>query len=205
MSEAYCFRHVSRSWDPLTRRHRAKLLPGEFYVTGGDDSISTLLGSCIAACIRDPAAGVGGMNHFMLPGCSETDVSRWAGKADQACRYGIAAMEMLVNELQKMGARRERLEMKLFGGARLLNSSNESGIGARNIEFARRFARDEGLRVSASDLGGDYPRRVVYCPASGKVRVKLLPPQQVGDVCQRESRYQQTLQAAPASNTLELF
>lgn len=120
--------------------------------------ISTILGSCVAACICDVAAGVGGMNHFLLPGRDEAE----------GAQYGAYAMELLINGLLKTGARRERLEAKLFGGARMLNGLTD--IGEQNATFARRFLRAEGIPCVAESLGGSNARRVLYRPVTGVVR-----------------------------------
>ena len=127
------FEQLQRFWEPDTQRWTVKILPGEYYVTRNDEAITTVLGSCVSACIRDPLAQVGGMNHFMLP--EDNSVREAGGRAldRQATRYGSYAMESLINDLLKLGAARERLEIKLFGGGRMLASMTD--IGARNIAF----------------------------------------------------------------------
>ena len=147
---------------------------------------STILGSCVAACIRDPEARVGGLNHFLLPG----DAARAKGRDSE--RYGVYLMELLINGLMQKGARKSRLEAKLFGGARTM--SGLSDIGAMNSAFAQEFLRNEGIRIIGGDLGGDRGRRIEYWPVSGrarqvvfsdtpKVEVATPPPlQNVGDV-----------------------
>src|ERR1700761_1090130 len=122
------FGHVLRSWDKANSRWSARIMPGEYFVTRGDEIISTVLGSCISACIRDPALGIGGMNHFMLPEDVSQGSSSWLDpKAGLSTRYGSFAMETLVNDLLKLGARRERLEVKLTGGGRILASMTDVG------------------------------------------------------------------------------
>ena len=111
------FGHISRIWDSTQNLCASKILPGEYYVTCHDEIITTVLGSCVSACIRDPSTGVGGMNHFMLPGDTTKRLDQWAGRDSLATRYGIAAMETLVNDILKLNARKSRLELKLFGGA----------------------------------------------------------------------------------------
>ena len=128
------FDHVTRYWDPHQSSPAAKIFPGEFYVTLHDEWIVTVLGSCVSACIRDAAVGIGGMNHFMLPG-DGTPESRAARPASEAARYGTHAMEKLINELLGRGARRERLETKVFGGGRVLPGLTD--IGRRNAEPGR--------------------------------------------------------------------
>lgn len=146
------------------------VIQGEFQVVDDPNIVlSTVLGSCVAACLRDPEARVGGMNHFLLPGDSD------AARSSEAERYGVHLMELLVNGLLKHGARRERLEGKLFGGARILEGLTD--IGAKNASFAKRFLSNEGIRVVAEDLGGTRARRVEYFPLSGRARQVLLSGQ----------------------------
>ena len=147
--------------------NRVHIIQGEFFVTDDPELIvTTILGSCVAACIRDPLAGVGGINHFLLPG----DVNR--SRSAEAERMGVHLMELLVNGLLKSGARRERLEAKLFGGARTVNT--QSDIGRHNAEFAERFLRDEGIAHVGGSTGGLHGRRIQYWPVSGRARQIML-------------------------------
>lgn len=150
-----------------------KLLPGEYYVTAKDMVLTTVLGSCVSACLRDTTAGIGGMNHFMLP--DDSDPSSRDPAA--AMRYGAYAMEMLLNELIKAGARRERLEAKVFGGGAVLANMTMLNIGERNADFVLRYLQLEQVRIAAQDLRGDLPRRINYFPASGRVTVRKLVKQ----------------------------
>jgi chemotaxis protein CheD len=174
------FEHIRRHWDSRAGRWAAKVLPGEYYVTCKDEVITTVLGSCIAACVRDPVAGVGGMNHFMLP----------VGEADDdglATRYGSFAMECLINELLKRGAERGRLEIKLFGGGQILGAA--ARIGKLNIEFAHRYLATDRLKVVAEDLGGAHPRRVAYFPVSGQAFIRRLRTPEQQALAERERTY----------------
>ena len=138
------------------------VVQGEYVVV--DDAtvvLGTILGSCVAACLRDPEAGIGGMNHFLLPG----DVTRAGGGIE---RYGVHLMELLINGLLKRGAQRQRLEGKLFGGARMLDGLSD--IGAKNATFAKSYFKDEGIKLVAEDLGGRHGRRIEYYPVSGRAR-----------------------------------
>lgn len=133
---------------------------GEHFITSDPNVVlSTILGSCVAMCLRDPLAGVGGMNHFLLPegAGAGTDAGR---------RYGAYAMELLINDLLKAGGRRERLEAKLFGGGRMFDSLRD--VGRANADFAERFLRDEGIRVVGGSLRGDGGRRLHYWPVAGR-------------------------------------
>ena len=148
----------------------AKILPGEYYFTSKDMMIVTVLGSCVSACIRDRVSGIGGMNHFMLPDGGGDDGSPVSASA----RYGTYAMEVLINEVLKSGARRENLEAKVFGGGNVLRGFSAINVGERNAEFVRRYLKAEGIRVVAEDLNDIYPRKVYFFPRTGKVLVQGL-------------------------------
>jgi chemotaxis protein CheD len=195
---------IQRSWDPQIERWSAKILPGEYYVTSSDEGITTVLGSCISACIRDPLAHVGGMNHFMLPEDTTNGKSAWLdAEAGLATRYGSFAMESLINDLLKLGARRERLEVKLFGGGKILASMTD--VGRRNIEFARNWLRTEHLKVVGEDVGETMPRRVIYMPASGRALVKHLRTLDSRAIASREQQYLTSFKQKPVENDVELF
>ena len=198
------FSEVSRSWDNSHRVFCARILPGEYYVTRHNEMISTVLGSCVSACIRDPDTGVGGMNHFMLPGDSQKDTSTWAGQDCLTTRYGIAAMEILINDILKQGARKAQLELKLFGGGEVLDMQINN-IGERNIDFVRQFVRDEQMRVTAEDLGGPYPRKVNYFPKNGKVLVRRLRSTQSKLIIDREKNYENNLVQKAEPGDIQLF
>jgi chemotaxis protein CheD len=200
------FAWQSRAWDTQLNCWAAKIQPGEFYITSHHEAIITVLGSCISACIRDPQRGIGGMNHFMLPEDTTSGKSSWLDKATGlATRYGSYAMETLVNAMLKMGASRSRLEVKLFGGGHVLNAG--INVGDRNIEFAREWLQTEGFPIVAEDVGGSSPRRVVYFPSDGKVRVRHLRSSEGQEVATRERQYQGAvaLQATVTGDDIELF
>lgn len=175
----------------------AKLLPAEFFATDRDMVLVTVLGSCVAACLRDPSARVGGMNHFMLP---DGDA-----RADEPARYGSHAMELLINELLKLGARRDRLEAKVFGGGNVLQGFTQSPVGTRNAEFIRRYLGAERVRIVAEDLGGIHPRKVGFFPVDGRAFVKRLPHAHDAQVRDVETRYVERLRKDPVAGTVELF
>lgn len=185
--------------DPQTGRPVVKLFSGDWHVTTDPDLlIVTILGSCVAACIRDPIARVGGMNHFLLP---STDLA--LGKASDATRYGTYAMETLINNILKSGGRKERLEVKLFGGGNVTN--NSARIGSKNAAFIREFMRNEGLNIVAQDLEGDLPRRVHYSPIDGKVLMRRLKRKEDFRVAEEEARYSRTLATQPIEGDIDLF
>lgn len=196
------FGHIKRHWDPTAGVYAAKLLPGDYYVTTEGEMITTVLGSCVSACVRDTQRRLGGMNHFMLPLESEGRAA-WSSDVSAATRYGNVAMERLINDLLKCGARRENLEFKLVGGGRVLAAMTD--IGARNIEFVREYMRTEGYRVSGEDLGDAFPRKVNYFPETGRVQVKKLTNMRNETIAAREQNYLKELGTAPNSGGVELF
>ena len=187
-------------FDPRLNAHVFKLLPGRYHVANADEVIATLLGSCVAACIHDPVRGIGGMNHFLLPDAGPQEGH--GGLLSSGARYGAYAMESLINALLSRGASRARLQVKLFGGARVL--ANLSDVGARNIEFVRRFVALEDLAVGGEDLGGEQPRKLLMYPATGRVLVRRLPPVDSRAVAVAETRYLRTMDK-PVRGSAELF
>lgn len=172
---------------------KVNIIQGEFVISDEPDVVlTTLLGSCVAACLRDPVTGVGGMNHFLLPG--------EAGSA--GLRYGVHAMELLMNGLLKRGARRERLEAKLFGGARL--SDHLADIGEQNATFAERFMREEGIRLVGGSLRGEQGRRIQFWPSTGRARQALVSHADKGVFVAERQRAPQT-EIVSDAGALELF
>ena len=158
-----------------------KILPGEYYATARPMLIVTVLGSCVAACIRDRVSGIGGMNHFMLPFNNEAVEPGGAS----AC-YGIHAMEVLINQLLDMGAQRRNLEAKIFGGGNLIKGFTVDNVGERNAVFVRDYLKLEQIPVVAEDLLDIYPRKIYFFPEQDKVMVKKLKRLHNGTIIQRE-------------------
>lgn len=179
----------------------AKILPGEYYFTPKDMVIVTVLGSCVSACIRDRVSGIGGMNHFMLP----NDGGDPGGILSASMRYGTYAMEILINELLKAGAKRENLEAKVFGGGHVLQGFIAINVGERNAQFVKDYLKTEGIRIVAQDLEDIYPRKVYFFPRSGKVLVKKLKQLHNNTLANREQDYANRLSTRPASGDIELF
>ena len=179
----------------------AKLLPGDYYVTRDDEVLDTVLGSCVSACIRNPRLKVGGMNHFMLPRPSGSGNDTWDSVAGRATRYGTASMEQLINRILGVGGTRADLEVKIFGGGRVLSSLSD--VGNHNVTFVRDFLRQEGLKVSSEDVGDVWPRHVQYFPLTGRVRVRHLSSRQ--EVVQEEQQYLKGLDKAPVAGEIDLF
>lgn len=198
------FEHINRYWDKMHNSNAAKILPGEYYVTTQDEVIVTVLGSCVSACIRDRVFGIGGMNHFMLPMTNENSSDAWKNvNISASTRYGNVAMEHLINSILSNGGLRKNLEVKLFGGGRILAQMTD--IGARNIAFVHDYVNIEGLRVIAEDLGDTCPRKVMYNPLTGKVKMKKLRSLHNNTVVERETKYMHELDEEPVEGEIDLF
>lgn len=197
------FSDINRYWDRQRKLYAAKILPGQYYVTTQDELIVTVLGSCVSACIRDPAMGIGGMNHFMLP--LGADSSKLMSRNSDATRYGNFAMEKLINDILKNGGRRDYLEIKVFGGGKVIQHMTETDIGGRNIRFVREFLATEGFSIASEDLGDVFPRKVIYDPKSGKVQIKKLRKMHNDTITKREIDYRTELEEKPISGDIELF
>ncbi|MEX8192056.1 chemoreceptor glutamine deamidase CheD [Comamonas guangdongensis] len=152
-------------YDPHFQLNSAKVLPGEYFVSREDIAVVTVLGSCIAACLWDRNMRVGGMNHFMLPEGDSSDVSG---------RYGSYAMELLINEMLKQGARRESMQAKIFGGGQVMHNFTTMNVGERNTAFVTDYLQTERIPIVSQDVLDIYPRKVVFFPSSGKAMVKRL-------------------------------
>jgi len=201
------FEHINRYYDVKNKLYTAKILPGEYYVSKTGEMITTVLGSCISACINDPVAGIGGMNHFMLPVDRRSTLhKRKLLDTDIVSRYGDFAMEMLINSIISTGGKRKNLQVKIFGGGNVLSTIKSTNIGKQNIEFAHQYLEYENMKIIAEDTGDFYPRKVNYFSNNGKVRVKKLRTQNNETVNQREdSYYEKLLKSADESSELEQF
>ncbi len=178
-----------------------KVYSSDCYVTPQPgEMLVTILGSCVAACIRDPIARVGGMNHFLLPGTSSTEVTSVSG---DATRYGMFAMEQLINGIMQLGGQKRRFEVKLFGGGNVTSST--SMIGDKNVQFVRRFLKDEGIPITTEHLGGKLPRRIHYYPDSGRVMMRQLKRREDLRIVEEENSYEHRLAAKPVEGDVELF
>lgn len=179
----------------------AKLLPGDYYVTCQDEVLDTVLGSCVSACIRNPRTKIGGMNHFMLPRPSGSGNDTWDNVSGRATRYGSASMEQLINRVLGAGGTRSELEVKIFGGGRVLSSLSD--VGNHNVSFVREFLKQEGLKVVSEDVGNTCPRHVQYFPMSGRVRVRHLTSRL--DVATQEQQFLKGLEQKPVAGEIDLF
>ncbi|HVK51808.1 MAG TPA: chemoreceptor glutamine deamidase CheD [Pseudoxanthomonas sp.] len=188
---------VLRYHDARFQTPAAKLLPTQYMVADDDTALVTLLGSCVCACIRDPLLKVGGMNHFLLPDGNVGDGA--------PARYGSFAMELLINDLLKRGAARNRLEAKVFGGANVLKGFTSNPVGTRNAEFVLAYLQAERIPVLAEDLRGIHPRKVWFFPATGRVVVQRLPHAHDAEVVAAETAARARLSRTPVSGGVELF
>jgi chemotaxis protein CheD len=181
---------VNRYWEPRLGAFIVQVLPGELYVTPEELVISTVLGSCVSACVRDARRRVGGINHFMLP-----DVLR--GDEGDSARYGVYALECLVNQVLGSRGNRADLEAKVFGGGRVISAGGD--VGRSNIELVRRFFADEQIEISSEDLGQQLARRVRYWPRTGRAQIQRIPMARAAKVVARERLARLTLQPVPGS------
>jgi len=189
-------------FDRTFDKEAAKISPGEYYFTDQDMVIVTVLGSCISACIRDTHLGIGGMNHFMLPTSSTADKD---SPISESMRYGSYAMEVLINQLIRNGARRDTMEAKIFGGANVIKSFTTSHVGERNAEFVKEFLTNEGIAISSEDLLDVYPRKVYYFPKTGKVLMKKIKSLNNNTIVEREQTYASSLKTNDVGGEVDLF
>lgn len=189
--------------DPQFGCQAAKILPGEFYASGREMVIVTTLGSCVSVCLWDAVRKVGGMNHFMLPDSGENGSDLFGASG----RYGVFAMELLINELIKMGALKSRLTAKVFGAGNVMHSLSSSGVGERNAEFVTHFLATERIPVIASDLLDVWPRKVYMFPTTGRVLVRKLRELHNDTIARREADYVRALapQRELPAGEVELF
>lgn len=183
-------------FDPHFQYNAVKVLPGEYFVSNENLVIMTVLGSCIAACLWDSRMRVGGMNHFMLPDGDSLDVSG---------RYGSYAMELLINEMFKLGARRETMQAKIFGGAQVMHNFTTMNVGERNTQFVVSYLRTERIPIVSEDVLDIYPRKVVFFPATGKAMVKRLAHAHPDVLAQEKRGSAATVVQTTAGGSVDLF
>ncbi len=181
-------------YDAHFKNEAVKVLPGEYYCDNEDLLVMTTLGSCIAACLWDRQARVGGMNHFMLP----------EGAGDSG-RYGSFAMELLINEMMKRGASRMTMEAKIFGGGAVISGMNSINVGERNTKFVMDFLATERIPVVSKDVMDIYPRKVCFLPASGKAMVKRLAPTNAEALLAQDRAAAQKAAPASTGGSIDLF
>ena len=194
------FGHIRRIQDTRFPYEVAVILPGEYFVSQEPKVVHTVLGSCISVCLRDPVAGIGGMNHFML--AAPTRKGEQDGWAESG-RYGSFAMELLINDLLKLGGKKARLEAKVFGGGKIFDGTMD--IGAKNAAWALDYLEREGVPLMKANVGDVCPRKVYFFTDSGKVLMKKLDRVVANSIAEEEERYQARLQQAPVEADVTLF
>ncbi|MCL1143046.1 chemoreceptor glutamine deamidase CheD [Shewanella gaetbuli] len=191
----------NRYYDRYFDCEAVKILPGEYFATTQNTLIVTVLGSCVSVCLRDPVLGIAGMNHFLLP----SDNCHQGGETSASARYGVYAMEILINHLLKLGANKSRLEAKVFGGGNVLEGFTTVNVGERNAEFVQEYLTMERIPIIAADLLDIYPRKVYFFPETGKVLVKKIKKINNTTIFDRESEYKLKLRSQDNSGDVELF
>jgi len=162
---------TSSYYDRLFNAQAVKILPGQYHATAGSDVITTVLGSCVSVCLFDLPKGVGGMNHFMLPGNAAGNGATEHGSA----RYGTHAMQLLIDHILQLGAARDRLEAKVFGAGKVMEGMSD--VGRQNADFAVKFLKEQEIKIAALDVGDNFPRKIYFSPATGQVFVKRIQHQ----------------------------
>ncbi len=199
---AYFTEHLAsnRYKDSNFNTEAVKILPGEYFATKDSTMIVTVLGSCVSVCLRDPITRIAGMNHFLLP-INQDELNF---NSDSA-RYGVYAMEILINHLMKLGAAKHRLEAKIFGGGNVLKQLRTNSVGEQNSTFVLEYLDAEKIPVVAKDLLGEFPRKVYFFPLTGEVKVRKLKSMHNTTIIDRESEYQVKVAQTPAAGDVDLF
>jgi chemotaxis protein CheD len=193
-------RSSRRYFDPRFGATIITVAPGEHQIISAKDEIvATVLGSCVSVCMRDPVTGIGGLNHFLLP--------KNNGSADESAgeRYGDTAMEVLINGLIKRGVRRQNLEAKVFGGARVLSGATMLAIGDNNVAFVTDFLKREGIPIVSKDVGGTRSRRIHYQPSTGRAWVQQVQASARDSGQEQEIAYLNRLKSQPVAGEVEIF
>ncbi|NDW21738.1 chemoreceptor glutamine deamidase CheD [Alteromonas hispanica] len=193
--------YADRYYDTHFANYAVKILPGEFYATNDDTMIVTVLGSCVAVCLYDAIKKVRGMNHFLLPNDETTRLSLIPDSA----RYGCFAMELLINQMLKLGAEKRNLTAKVFGGGNVMKGFIQNNVGERNVEFTFDYLKQEQIPVLASDVLNFYPRKVYFSADNGVVNVKKIRSLNNTTILDRESEYRLRLRQSNMANDIDLF
>ncbi len=187
-------------YDPRFVRQAVKILPGEYYSTSNDTLMVTVLGSCVSACLMDLHNGIAGMNHFLLPSDKGSE-----GEFSAGSRYGVYAMELLINQMMKQGADKRHLQAKVFGGGNVVAGISVTNVGKMNSEFVTNFLRRENIPIVASDLLDTYARKIYFFPDSGQVLVKRIRKFNNSTIMDRESAYRIKLKQGTDQTDFEAF
>lgn len=194
------FRHIRRMLDERFPHEIAVIMPGEYFISESPMVIYTVLGSCISVCIRDPIMKIGGMNHFMLPAPNGNGHSDSWGRS---ARYGSFAMELLINGIMKRGGQRNRFEVKIFGGARIYEGTND--VGAKNAAWVTDYLALEGFKPIKVDVGDVHPRKIYYFTVSGRVLLKRIERIKNRTIYEREEQYQEAMRRQKMEGDVTLF
>lgn len=198
------YEHVPRTWNSEFSMYSANVVPGEFYITDGEECIKTTLGSCISCCVWDQKNGVGGLNHFMLPTFNSSASTQ--KEASQLGKEGCWAMEFLVNGILLHGGERCNLAIKMFGGAQLIKGLRGAKVGQKNIHFIEEYVSRESLCVAAKDLGGQYGRTIFFFPKTGRVKLNRLSHSQDKEILREENNYAGRInKKPPQAGEIEIF
>lgn len=192
--------YANRYYDSFFKCHAVKILPGEFYATSDDTMIVTVLGSCVAACLYDPINNIRGMNHFLLP----SDEGR-SSIVSESARYGGYAMELLINKMLKLGAQRQHLVAKVFGGGNVMKGFVQNNVGERNVDFTFDYLKREHIPVIANDVLSDYPRKVYFSANEGVVNIKKIRSLHNTTILDRESEYRLRLRQSKGNDNVDFF
>lgn len=194
--------YANRYFDNHFKLEAVKILPGEFYATSDDTMIVTVLGSCVSVCLSDPQNNIRGMNHFLLP----NDQSQRDSLISESARYGGYAMEVLINQMLKLGAKRNNLVAKVFGGGNVMKGFMLNNVGERNVDFTFDYLQRERIPVLASDVLQTYPRKVYFMPYNGTVNIKKIKSLHNTTILDRESEYRLRMkQSSQTTPSIDLF
>jgi chemotaxis protein CheD len=199
---AYFTEHLAsnRYFDKHFNSDAVKILPGEYFACSDNTMIVTVLGSCVSVCLRDPITRISGMNHFLLPANKDE-----LNFNSESARYGVYAMEVLVNHLIKLGASKSRLQAKVFGGGNVLKQLRQNSVGEQNVSFVEDYLATEKFKVVARDLLGEFPRKVYFFPLTGEVKVRKLKSRHNSTIVERETEYRVKVNQTPAYGDIDFF
>lgn len=190
---------MQRVFDNRLKRERIVLAPGEYWACKEDIVLYTVLGSCVSVCLKDSVVGVAGMNHFMLPVPGRSENREPSTFNSDSGRFGIHAMELLINKMLALGAQRSRFSAKVFGGGHVLPVGQSSDrVPVSNINFALEFLEAESIPILATDVGGNQGRKVVFFCSSGAVYVQKIKSTFAENIVRSESKYRSKVESSAA-------
>ncbi|HCL56913.1 MAG TPA: hypothetical protein DHW82_07890 [Spirochaetia bacterium] len=200
---------MTRKFDRKLEKEVITIYPGEYAVAKEDIYIYTVLGSCISVALYDEKNQVGGLNHFMLSGIEDIMNMQEDHFLNQSTRYGMAAMEVLVNSVMKLGGDRKHFKAKVFGGAKMIKSELlDNSVPVNNIDFVKWFLKSENISLEGSDIGGESARKIYFNPFSGKVFLKHIVPSMLemkDEISYQKKIMEEKTQKEKKENDIELF